>query len=157
VMLLCSGRIDARLRRIGPGDVLASYDRAMPFGKIAVLGGGGGSLAVAGDLALRGFEVHFWARNARRLATVVQFREIRMVGYPEGVGVLADATDDLERVLRGAQLVVVSLPGSAHDAVAERCAPFVEDGQVFLVSSNAGMSSLRFASAFRRSGRDRDV
>jgi opine dehydrogenase len=144
---------------VRPANALGGRDDVSEpaVGKIAVLGGGPGSQAMAGDLALRGFEVHFWGRDPWKLATLFRFKQIRMIGYPEGIGQLADAGDDLGRTLQGARLIIVSLPGSAHAEVAERCAPFLEDGQTIFVCSNSGMGSLRFATVLRARCPEKDV
>jgi opine dehydrogenase len=129
----------------------------MKITRIAVLGGGPGGHAAAGDLAMRGFEVHFWARNAWRLAPVFQFKQIKLIGVIDGTAQLADASDDLGRILKKAQLIFMPLPATAQREMAERCAPFLEDGQVVLVSCHGGMGSVEFARVLREKGIKKDV
>jgi opine dehydrogenase len=129
----------------------------MAIGKVAVLGGGPGGHATAGDLALRGHEVHLWARNPWRAAAVFQFRQINLVGGIEGTARLADASNDLGQILKGAKLVIIPLPATAQREVAEQCAPFAEDGQVILVSSQGGLGSVEFARVFKEKGVKKDI
>ncbi len=126
-------------------------------GKVAVLGGGPGGHAAAGDLALRGFEVHLWARNPWRAAAVFQFKQIKLVGGIEGTAQLAGASGDLAQTLKGAKLVIIPLPATSQREMAERCAPFVEDGQVIMVSCQGGMGSVEYARVFKEKGIKKDV
>ncbi len=129
----------------------------MQPGKIAVLGGGTAAHGTAGDLALRGFEVHMWARNPLKLARVFQTKRIEVVAPAGGTAVLAGASGDLVQTLKGAKLIVVLVPGYAQRDVAEQCIPFLEDGQKVVVCSNSGLGSLEFARTLREKGVKKDV
>jgi opine dehydrogenase len=100
--------------------------------KIAVLGGGNGSLAAAGDLALAGHEVRLWRRDraaieAHRSAggsiTVKDFRG-RHTAKP------ALITGEIGDAVRGAQLIVCPAPATAQADIARELAPHLTDGQV---------------------------
>jgi len=125
--------------------------------KIAVLGGGPGSLGTAGDIAIRGGEVHFWGRNVWKLAGYFQFKQIKMAGAIEGTAQLAGASDDLSGTLKGARLIVICLPGFTHRDIAERCAPFLENGQIVLICGNSVLSSLLFAKTLKEKGVNKDI
>ena len=129
----------------------------MDFGKIAVLDGGPGGHATAADLVLRGFEVYLWARNPSRLAAVFQSKKIKVVGGVEDTVQLAGASDDLANTLKGAKLVLICLPATAQREMAEKCAPFLEDGQVIMTCSQGGMGSVEFARVLRDKGIKKDV
>lgn len=107
--------------------------------EIAVLGGGHGALAVAGDLACRGERVRLALRNRDRFAGLFDTGRITLTGALEGVGELAAVTDDHAAAARGADLVMVPLPATAQAVVAERIAGAVHDGQVIaLLPGNLG-------------------
>ncbi|HEX6349967.1 MAG TPA: NAD/NADP octopine/nopaline dehydrogenase family protein [Candidatus Dormibacteraeota bacterium] len=89
--------------------------------KIAVVGGGHGALATAADMALHGHEVRLSLRNRARFATVFETGEIALSGVAgDGVGRLAEVTDDPAAAARGADLVLVPMPATAQAEVAER-------------------------------------
>ena len=116
--------------------------------KIAVLGGGNGSLAAAGDLALAAHEVRLWRRDraavdahkaAGGLITVRDFR-----GRHEARPALI--TSDIAEAVRGAELIVCPAPATAQADIARGIAPHLADGQVvFLPPGTFG--SVLFAKA----------
>lgn len=116
--------------------------------KIAVLGGGNGSLAAAGDFALAGHEVRLWRRDraaveAHKAAggriTIKDFR-----GRHEALPGLI--TSAIAEAVRGAELIVCPAPATAQADIARVLAPHLADGQVvFLPPGTFG--SLLFAKA----------
>ena len=113
---------------------------------IAVLGGGHGALAAAGDLALRGFQVRLALRNRGRFAELFETGRITLTGAIQGPADLALVTDDHAAAARGADLVLVPLPATAQAAMAERVAGAVRDGQlVALLPGNFGSQVMRRA------------
>lgn len=111
---------------------------------VAVLGGGHGALAAAGDLALRGFSVRLALRNRERFAALFATGRIALTGAIEGTGELAVVTEDHAAAVRGADLVLVPLPATAQAAMADRVAGAVHDGQVLaLLPGNLGSQVMR--------------
>ncbi|MER2533862.1 MAG: NAD/NADP octopine/nopaline dehydrogenase family protein [Rhizobiaceae bacterium] len=100
--------------------------------KIAVLGGGNGSLAAAGDLSLQGHEVRMWRREAGKAeahrAHGNRIRVIDASGAHDAV--LQLVSSDIAAVLEGAQLVICCTPAFSHDDIASAAAPHWHDGQV---------------------------
>jgi opine dehydrogenase len=99
--------------------------------KIAVLGGGNGSLAAAADLAEAGHEVRLWRRDRAGLQSLLDAGGITL---KDADGVrrvpLAAATPDIASAVRGAELVLVPNPATAQADIAGLLAPHLEDGQV---------------------------
>jgi opine dehydrogenase len=100
--------------------------------KIAVLGGGNGSFAAAGDFALAGHEVRLWRRNP---AEVKAHRDqggtitvIDRLGRREAR--LATVTSSIAEALDAADLILCPAPAFAQPAIAELAAPHLHDGQV---------------------------
>lgn len=121
--------------------------------KIAVLGGGNGSLAAAGELALGGHDVRLWRRDraaveAHRAGggtiTVKDFR-----GRHEARPALITA--DIAEGVRGAELIVCPAPAMAQADIARALALHLADGQVvFLPPGTFG--SVLFAKAAHDAG-----
>lgn len=121
--------------------------------KIAVLGGGNGSFAAAGELALAGHEVRLWRRDSRAVAThhdaggTVLVKDFRGKHQAE----LAGVTADIAEAVRAAELIVCPAPAFAQPDIAKLLAPQLRDGQVvFLPPGTFG--SVLFAEAARRTG-----
>jgi len=126
--------------------------------QIAVLGGGNGSFAAAGDLAMAGHELRLWRRDARAVAehraaggriTVKDFKGRHDVA-------LAQVTGDIAAAVRGAELILCPAPATAQADIATALAPHLADGQVvFLPPGTFG--SVLFAKAVRAAGNRADV
>jgi opine dehydrogenase len=108
--------------------------------EIAVLGGGHGALAAAGDLALRGFRVRLALRNRLRFAELFETGRLAIGGAAgEGVAELALVTEDHAAAVRGAELTLIPLPATAQEAMARLLVGAVEPGQpVALLPGNLG-------------------
>ena len=126
--------------------------------RIAVLGGGNGSFAAAGDFALAGHEVRLWRRDQRAVAAhraagggivIVDFRG-RHAARP------ALITTDIADAVRGAELILCPTPATAQADIAARLAPHLAEGQVvFLPPGTFG--SLLFAKAVYAAGNPAEV
>ena len=116
--------------------------------QIAVLGGGNGSLAAAGDLALGGHEVRLWRRDRgaieahRAVGGTITLKDFR--GRHEAS--LALVTTDIAKAVHGASLILCPTPATAQADIAKVLVPHLEDGQVvFLPPGTFG--SMVFAQA----------
>jgi opine dehydrogenase len=100
--------------------------------KIAVLGGGNGSFAAAGDFALGGHDVRLWRRDG---AAVVAHRAagsrivVKDHNGRHDVKLTLVTTDIAEAVL-GAELILCPAPAFAQADIAKQLAPHLRDGQV---------------------------
>jgi opine dehydrogenase len=126
--------------------------------RIAVLGGGNGSLAAAGDFALAGHDVRLWRRDrdavaAQRAAgnrmVVKDFRGRHEV-------TLALVTNDMAEAVRDAELIVCPAPATAHADIARALAPHLADAQVIFLPPGT-FGSMLFAQAARAAGNHADV
>ncbi|HKU94909.1 MAG TPA: NAD/NADP octopine/nopaline dehydrogenase family protein [Vineibacter sp.] len=126
--------------------------------RIAVLGGGNGSFAAAGDLAMAGHEVRLWRRDAAAVAAhrdvgsrilVKDFNGRHDVAIPL-------VTTDIAAAVQGAALILCPAPAMAQTDIARVLAPHLADGQVvFLPPGTFG--SMVFAQAARAAGNGADV
>lgn len=102
---------------------------------VAVLGGGHGAVTAAADLTARGFGVRLALRNRARFEELFETGTVRLEGAIEATSELQEVTDDHAAALRGADLVLIVLPGHAQAEMARRIAPAVEEGQVICVTT----------------------
>ena len=116
--------------------------------RIAVLGGGNGSFAGAGDFALQGHEVSFWRRDAAQVAahrTAGSRIVIKDANGRHEVR-LAKVTSDIAEAVRDAELILCPAPAFAQPDIAKNLAPHLRDGQVVFLPP-ATFGSMIFAKA----------
>lgn len=119
--------------------------------KVAVLGGGHGAVAAAGDLALRGHDVTLALRNRDRFAEIFATRRVRLEGLIDGDAELADVVDDHARAVLGAEVVVVPLPAHAQEEMAQRVASALRGDQVVYLTTGT-FGSYVFRETLKRAG-----
>jgi opine dehydrogenase len=126
---------------------------------IAVLGGGNGGHAIAANLSLAGFKVNFFElpRFAESFEKVLRTKEIQIQGISiDGVAKLNLATTDIQQAIKDAEVIFVITPAFGHKAMAEVCAPFVQDGQTIVLMPGSG-GSLEFINIFKQKKVKREV
>ena len=126
--------------------------------KIAVLGGGNGSFAAAGDFALQGHDVRLWRRDAAAVAEhrAQGSRIVIKDSRDRHEATLTLVTNDIGEASRDAELILCPAPAFAQEDIARQLAPHLRDGQVvFLPPGTFG--SLIFAKAARHAGNRANV
>jgi opine dehydrogenase len=126
---------------------------------IAVLGGGNGGHAIAANLSLAGFKVNFFElpQFAESFEKVLRTKEIQIQGISiDGVAKLNLATTDIQQAIKDAEVIFVITPAFGHKAMAEVCAPFVQDGQIIVLMPGSG-GSLEFVNIFKQRKVKREV
>ena len=121
--------------------------------KIAVLGGGNGSFAAAGDFALQGHEVRLWRRDAAQVAEHRAAGSRIMVKDSNGLheAKLALVTTDIAEAVRGAELILCPAPAFAQADIASQLAPHLRNGQVVFLPP-ATFGTMIFAKAAHDAG-----
>jgi len=121
--------------------------------KIAVLGGGNGSFAAAGDFALQGHDVRLWRRDAELVAAHCAAGSritVKDVNGRHDVQ-LALVTTDIGAAVASAELILCPAPAFAQADIAKQLAPHLRDNQVVFLPP-ATFGSMIFASAMRDVG-----
>jgi opine dehydrogenase len=120
---------------------------------IAVLGGGNGSFAAAGDFALAGHDTRLWRRDAAAVAAHRAAGSRIVVKDFSGRhdAQLALVTADIAEAVRGAELILCPAPAHAQADIARALAPYLTDGQVVYLPPGT-FGSLLFAKAMRDAG-----
>jgi opine dehydrogenase len=121
--------------------------------RLAVLGGGNGSFAAAGDLALAGHEVRMWRRDNAAVAAHCKAGGSILVkdfaGCHEAKPALV--TGDIKAAVHQAELILCPVPATAQADIAKMLAPHLADGQVvFLPPGTFG--SVLFAKTAHAAG-----
>ncbi|MEW6244642.1 MAG: NAD/NADP octopine/nopaline dehydrogenase family protein [Bacillota bacterium] len=123
---------------------LALRRKIRPAVEITVIGAGHGGQAMAGHLAYKGFSVTLYNRSPERVETIRVRGGIFLDGEVRGFGPLRLVTSDMEEALHRAKLIMVVTPATAHGSVAEAAAPFVKDGQIFMLHPGRTGGALEF-------------
>jgi opine dehydrogenase len=126
--------------------------------RIAVLGGGNGSFAAAGDFALQGHDVRLWRRDAAEVARhrAAGSRILLKDSNGEHNVELALVTTDMAEAVRDAELILCPAPAFAQADIAGHLAPHLTDGQVVFLPP-ATFGSMIFAKAAHDSGNRANV
>ena len=121
--------------------------------RIAVLGGGNGSFAAAGDFALQGHEVRLWRRDFAQVAAHLTAGSRILVKDANGRHEveLALVTTDIAETVRDAELILCPAPAFAQGDIARQLAPQLRDDQVVFLPP-ATFGSMIFAKAARDAG-----
>jgi opine dehydrogenase len=121
--------------------------------KIAVLGGGNGSFAAAGDFALSGHEVRLWRRDTDLVAAHrASGSRIVLKDHNGRHDVkLALVTTDIAEAVNGTELILCPAPAFAQPDIARLLAPHLRDGQVVFLPP-ATFGSMIFALTMRDAG-----
>lgn len=126
--------------------------------KIAVLGGGNGSFAAAGDFALQGHDVRLWRRDAEQVEAQRAAGSRIIVKDSKGRHdvKLALVTTDIADAVREAALILCPAPAFAQPDIARALAPHLRDGQVVFLPP-ATFGTMIFANAAREARNTAEV
>src|SRR5438067_12131014 len=124
----------------------------MAVQSIAILGAGHGGCAAAADLGKRGYCVRLHARNPERLAPLRAQGGIEARGIVQGLVPIDLLTSDVAEAVRGADLIMLVVPGVAHAHYARALAPLIDGSQPIFINPGHTGGGLHFVHELRRSG-----
>lgn len=111
-----------------------SYLKSCP---IAVLGGGAVGKTLAADCKLAGREVRLYSRSSKSLAylektgILMDGIQRNLYGFERSGRVHLDMyTTDMAEAVKGAKLILISLPALSHEDYLRKLAPLLEDGMI---------------------------
>jgi opine dehydrogenase len=121
--------------------------------RVAVLGGGNGSFAAAGDFALQGQDIRLWRRDAKMAEAhrAAGSRILLKDSHGRHDVQLKLVTTDIAEAVDGAELILCPAPAFAQADIAKQLAPHLRDGQVVFLPP-ATFGSMIFALAARDAG-----
>jgi Glycerol-3-phosphate dehydrogenase len=128
-------KIDIADRDAGSiGDILRAAKEKGKSAVYCVAGAGNGGLSMAGHLGIMGYEVRLYNRTDSKIAAVRWHGGIDVEGAVEGFGPVALATSDIGEAIRGADVVMVATPSTAHRDLARSMAKHLVDGQIVVLN-----------------------
>jgi len=121
--------------------------------RVAILGGGNGGHAIAGDLTLKGFDVTLFSRWPE------EFKPLRDQGgifFTDSSGErfvpFNGVCEKIEEALDGAEMILFTVPAIAHDYYAEACAPYLKAGHVVVLNPGSTGGALVFRRRLKEMG-----
>jgi opine dehydrogenase len=120
--------------------------------KFCVLGAGHGGLAMAGHLAIKGFNVNLYNRGRNRIRPVIQRKGIKVEGEVNGFGKIEFASTNIQECTKGADVLMVVVPANGHRFIAEACAPYLKENQVVILNPGRTGGALEFFNALKQKG-----
>lgn len=120
--------------------------------KIAVIGAGNGGQAIAGYLAMQGYNIALYDIVKEKIEELKRLGGIKLEGRIGGFGKLGCITTDIKEAVQGAEIIMVTTIANAHKAVAQNIAPFVVDGQVIILNPGRTCGALVFKQTLVESG-----
>ena len=129
--------------------------------KVAIMGSGNGSQAMAADLTLKGHSVSLYETeefaNLPNTRYVFENKRIRLQGRAgDGEATIDCVTSDIAEAVKGAEVIFLPLPAFTQEFYANLLADYVEDGQI-IVLTPGNLGSLVFKKIFREKGVTADV
>ncbi|HUV73420.1 MAG TPA: NAD/NADP octopine/nopaline dehydrogenase family protein [Anaerolineae bacterium] len=121
--------------------------------RFAVLGTGNSGHAFAADIALKGFSVNMADVPAFKanLDAIEEKGGIEISGKAsEGFAKLNLVTTDVEKAIKGVDIIILGAPANAHEPYSRALASYLEDDQFVVFISNFG--ALRFHHWMRELG-----
>ena len=118
--------------------------------KFCVLGAGHGGLAMAGHLAIKGFNVNLYNRGRNRIKPVIQRKGIKVEGEVKGFGKIELASTNIQECIKDVDVLMVVVPAYAHPFIAETCAPYLKENQVVILNPGRTGGALEFYNVLKQ-------
>jgi opine dehydrogenase len=120
--------------------------------KFTVIGAGHGGKAMAAHLGLLGFPTTLYNRTFENISAINELGGIDLTSFeggPKGLAKLACVTSNIEKAVENADMIMVVVPSSAHGEIAKSCAPYLKDGQIFVLHPGRTCGSIEVAKVLK--------
>ena len=118
----------------------------------AVIGAGNGGQAMAAYLSMKGQNVKIFDFFNEQIEKIKKKGYIELTGAVEGKGIIDIASNNIEEVISGADVIMIVNPAIYHKKIAEACAPFLEENQIVFLNPGATFGSFAFKKALEDCG-----
>ena len=124
--------------------------------KIAVISSGNGGQSMAAYFKYLGYRVALYAREAERVKMFTSHRFV-ISGEVEAEVEIEVISSDMNEVVSGAFLIMVTTPAQYHHIVARAMAPFLKDGQAVVLNPGRTFGTLAFSKVLVECGCKADI
>ncbi|WP_302620036.1 NAD/NADP-dependent octopine/nopaline dehydrogenase family protein [uncultured Oscillibacter sp.] len=115
----------------------------------AVLGAGAGGQTMAGVLSSQGYSVKLYDIDQSKIDKLNALGKIVVTGKIECEGTPELMTTDLKAAMQNVDVIMVTTTTDAHRALADQCAPYLHDGQIFMLNPGHVGGALEVAHVIR--------
>ena len=114
--------------------------------KVAVLGSGNGGHAIAFEFAQAGHDVYMFdfPQFSKSIDAIAAKGGIESEGELSGFQKITYAGTDIEKVIKGAEMVFVVGPAYSTAPFARACKPYIEKGQIYVICPSSCAGGLVF-------------
>lgn len=123
----------------------------------AILGAGNGGQGLAAYFSIKGYEVRIFDFLEEPISLLKEKGEIILEGAENGVGKIALASNKIEEVISGADVIMVVNPSIYHKKIAKECAPYIKSGQIIFLHPASVFGAFAFKKALEDSGCHKNV
>lgn len=110
----------------------------------AVIGGGHGGQGMAAYLGYLGNRINLYNRTLLNVEKIREQGFIKMEGCISGKGYIDIVTDNIENAIRGVDVIMITVPASAHKEIAVLIAPYVTAEQYVVLNPGRTGGALEF-------------
>jgi len=125
--------------------------------KIAVISTGNGGQTMAAYFANLGVSVSLYAREKERVEMFPSDRVFSLRGAIEADPVIDCISNDMQEVIKGAHLIMVTTPAQYHPVIAEDMATHLEDGQIIVLNPGRTFGTYVFKKKLEEFGNNKNV
>jgi len=114
--------------------------------QFAIIGCGNGGMALAGQIASKGYKVNIYEglQPTEAFLKLSQEKKIFLHGDITACGNLNMVTTDLEAAVRDAEVILIAVPAFAHEPVFQKLVHCLKDGhKIVIIPGNFGSLLLR--------------
>ena len=118
----------------------------------AIIGGGNGGQALAAFFSIKGKKIRLYDVFDKTVELINEAGGVELEGDIEGFGEIEFATTDMQKAISSAKVIWVILPSIYHKSIAATMAPYLEDGQIIILSPVAALGTMEFENSLKENG-----
>jgi opine dehydrogenase len=117
---------------------------------VTIIGAGNSGLAMAAHLSKEGNRVTLWNRTRSNIAKLIDTKEINRSGLIDGKIKVDCVTDDIEKAIEAADVIMVTTPANSHKEIAEEIARIIKKEVVIVLNPGRTFGALEFREVYEK-------
>lgn len=119
--------------------------------KVTIIGAGNGGQAIAGHLAIRGYDVVLYCRNLNKNKILIEKGGVRLNGEIDGFGKIRTITDDMSVAVKDADVIMIVTTADAHGQIGMQMLPYLKDDQIVVLNPGRTGGTFELRKIFEQS------
>ena len=125
--------------------------------RIAIIGAGNLGQAMAGHFAIEGYRVSIQNRSHTKIDEINSRGGIELKGVLDGFAQMEAASYNVEDVVPGRDMIMVTVPASSHADIARKIGPYLEPGQLVMLHPGHTFGAFEFHRTLLNMGIDTPI